>query len=86
MKPTKTKKLLGGVAIAAVSLGCLGLAGIANADTGATMGTAESANTQTSGAYQLGTLSGAMTGTTTITANISTAQTTTIISTSEYRI
>ena len=86
MKPTKTKKLLGGVAIAAVSLECLGLAGIANADTSATMGTAESANTQTSGAYQLGTLSGAMTGTTIITANISTAQTTTIISTSEYRI
>lgn len=77
MKSTKTKKLLGGVAIAAVSLGCLGLAGIANAATAGPdisnkrTGTASST---TSGAYQLGTLEGEMTGSTTITANISEAQ------------
>ncbi|MBO6071534.1 MAG: hypothetical protein J6O89_01170 [Aeriscardovia sp.] len=75
MKSTKTKKFLGGVAIAAVSLGCLGLAGIANAaDTTTNTGTTSS--TSTSGAYQLPTTPGAMTGSTTITANISTAQTT----------
>ena len=75
MKSTKTKKLLGGVAIAAVSLGCLGLAGIANADTHTNMGASGSPTAQTSGAYQLPkTLTGAMTGTTTITANISGAQ------------
>ena len=104
MKSTKTKKLLGGVAIAAVSLGCLGLAGVANAaaNTGASgsgnmgttgsptaqtnewkfeesgtsdpTGTSGSSTTQTSGPYRLGTLSGVMSGTTTITANISTAQ------------
>lgn len=79
MKSTKTKKLLGGVAIAAVSLGCLGLAGIANAATatapaaGGTTST-KGASAQASGAYQLGTLEGAMTGSTEITANISEAQ------------
>ena len=76
MKSKKTKKILGGVAIAAVSLGCLGLAGIANAaDT--TTGTTSSSSTGSapaSGAYQLGPMTGAMTGTTTITANISAAQ------------
>ena len=79
MKSTKTKKLLGGVAIAAVSLGCLGLAGIANAATPAAFAAGGSTSTkgasaQASGAYQLGTLEGAMTGSTTITANISEAQ------------
>lgn len=79
MKSTKTKKLLGGVAIAAVSLGCLGLAGIANAATPAASGAggstpAKGASAQASGAYQLGTLEGAMTGSTEITANISEAQ------------
>ena len=73
MKSTKTKKLLGGVAIAAVSLGCLGLAGIANAATPASTPT-KGASAQASGAYQLGTLEGAMTGSTEITANISEAQ------------
>ena len=79
MKSTKTKKLLGGVAIAAVSLGCLGLAGIANAATAAAPAAGGSTSTkgpgaQASGAYQLGTLEGAMTGSTEITANISEAQ------------
>ena len=95
MKSTKTKKLLGGVAIAAVSLGCLGLAGIANAATdtptsaagaspsstkgagaspSSTKGAGASPSPASSGAYQLGTLSGAMTGSTEITANISEAQ------------
>ena len=80
MKSTKTKKLLGGVAIAAVSLGCLGLAGIANAATASSTPSAsgststKGASAQASGAYQLGTLSGAMTGSTPITANISEAQ------------
>lgn len=77
MKSTKTKKLLGGVAIAAVSLGCLGLAGIANAATASAAGGSTStkgASAQASGAYQLGTLEGAMTGSTAITANISQAQ------------
>ena len=80
MKSTKTKKLLGGVAIAAVSLGCLGLAGIANAATASSTPSAggststKGASAQASGAYQLGALSGAMTGSTTITANISEAQ------------
>lgn len=73
MKSTKTKKLLGGVAIAAVSLGCLGLAGIANAETTPTTGNTPS-TAQTSGAYQLGTLTGAMTGSQTITVNVSNAQ------------
>ena len=82
MKSTKTKKLLGGVAIAAVSLGCLGLAGVANAAANpaasgsGNMGASGSSTAQTSGAYQLPTtLTGAMTGgTNTITANISSAQ------------
>ena len=77
MKSKKTKKILGGVAIAAVSLGCLGLAGIANAADTTTTGTTSSSSTGSapaSGAYQLGPMTGAMTGTTTITANISAAQ------------
>ena len=79
MKSTKTKKLLGGVAVAAVSLGCLGLAGIANAATAAPSTAGGSTSTkapsaQASGAYQLGTLEGEMTGSTEITANISEAQ------------
>ena len=73
MKSTKTKKLLGGVAIAAVSLGCLGLAGVANAaDTTDSSGTTSS--TSTSAAYQLGPLTGAMSGQPTITVNVSKAQ------------
>ena len=75
MKSTKTKKLLGGVAIAAVSLGCLGLAGIANAATATgSPSSTKGASAQASGAYQLGTLEGAMTGSVAITANISEAQ------------
>ena len=77
MKSKKTKKILGGVAIAAVSLGCLGLAGIANADTTTstgTMGSSSTGSTTASGAYQLGPMTGAMTGPVTITANISAAQ------------
>lgn len=77
----KTKKLLGGVAIAAVSLGCLGLAGIANAATDSTTstgtsstGTSSTGTTSTSAAYQLGSLSDAMTGTQKITISISAAQ------------
>ena len=73
MKSTKTKKLLGGVAIAAVSLGCLGLAGVANAaDTTDSSGTTSS--TSISAAYQLGPLTGAMSGQQTITVNVSKAQ------------
>ena len=76
MKSKKTKKILGGVAIAAVSLGCLGLAGIANAADASTstMGSSSTGSTTASGAYQLGPMTGAMTGSVTITANISAAQ------------
>ena len=74
MKSTKTKKLLGGVAIAAVSLGCLGLAGVANAATDTTTTGSGTTTSTASGAYQLGTLTGAMTGSPTITVNVSKAQ------------
>lgn len=72
MKSKKTKKILGGVAIAAVSLGCLGLAGIANAAT--TTGTTTGSTSTTSDAYQLGSQTGAMTGSQTITVSTSKAQ------------
>ena len=74
MKSTKTKKLLGGVAIAAVSLGCLGLAGVANAADATTNGMGTTSSTPTSAAYQLGPLTGAMAGQQTITVNVSKAQ------------
>lgn len=49
MKVKKSKKIMGGVAIAAVSLGCLGLAGIANAATTTTAsGTASTTPAATS--------------------------------------
>ena len=71
MKTKKTKKILGGVAIAAVSLGCLGLAGIANADqTGAATGDSTSQTT-----FDNALPAEAITGTTTVTFNISAAQT-----------
>ena len=73
MKSKKTKKILGGVAIAAVSLGCLGLAGIANAAV-TTTGNTGSSTTATSDAYQLGSQTGAMTGNQTITVSTSKAQ------------
>ena len=75
MKTKKTKKILGGVAIAAVSLGCLGLAGIANADpastnAGAGNGAMQSADYPFSSAHA----SGAISGSQTLTFNTSAAQ------------
>lgn len=69
----KTKKVLGGIAIAAVSLGCLGLAGVANA---ADTTTTSSGNTSTSTTYPYNStaLSEAMTGSQTITFNIASDQ------------
>ena len=76
MKTKKTKKILGGVAIAAVSLGCLGLAGIANAstltDTGSS--TKGSAPATTTYPFYAGKVSSAMKGNTEVTFNVSTAQ------------
>ena len=73
----KTKKFLGGIAIAAVSLGCLGLAGIANADTVASTSsgdTTTSGSATTSYPYNSTALSEAMTGSPTITFNIASDQ------------
>lgn len=75
----KTKKLLGGVAIAAVSLGCLGLAGIANAeDTSSTASGSGTASTAVTYPFYSTKAKDAISGTPTITFDVSAAQGNTI--------
>ena len=71
----KTKKLLGGVAIAAVSLGCLGLAGIANAnDTSTTTTGGGTASTAVTYPFYSTKASDAISGKTDVTFDVSAAQ------------
>ncbi|MBO6098257.1 MAG: hypothetical protein J6O87_02245 [Aeriscardovia sp.] len=70
----KTKKFLGGVAIAAVSLGCLGLAGIANADGTTTASGSGTTSTAATYPFYSTKASDAISGKPTITFNVSAAQ------------
>ena len=70
----KTKKLLGGVAIAAVSLGCLGLAGIANADAPATTSGDGTASTAVTYPFYATKASNAISGKTDVTFDVAAAQ------------
>ena len=70
----KTKKLLGGVAIAAVSLGCLGLAGIANADAPATTSGDGTASTAVTYPFYATKASNAISGKTDVTFDVSADQ------------
>lgn len=71
----KTKKLLGGVAIAAVSLGCLGLAGIANAeDTSTTTSGGGTSSTAVTYPFYSTKASNAISGKTDVTFDVSEAQ------------
>ena len=80
----KTKKFLGGVAIAAVSLGCLGLAGIANAeDTSTTASGSGTASTAVTYPFYSTKASGAISGKPTITFDVSAAQGSTL---SEHKL
>ena len=74
MKTKKTKKLLGGVAIAAVSLGCLGLAGIANASTMPSSSDTSSSSASDNAPFYKGEVAKAETGSVTLTFNTSAAQ------------